>query len=112
MNDHISVLVDVGFLDQLRGEWLRLTILALQFGVIGLARLLYQRYRDVVNDAKALEAERGIKAESRNDERDDALRRHAEEISDIKRVVCVLAAQVQAKLPKTVTVDIPEWPSR
>jgi hypothetical protein len=55
------------------------------------------------------EAERGLKAESKNDERDDALRRHAEELSDIKRVVCILAAQVQAKIPK---VTIPEWPAR
>lgn len=98
--------------EQLRHEWVRLAILALQFGVIGLARLLYQRYRDVVRHAEALETKRGIEAEALNDKRDDAIRRYGQEIADIKSAIRVLAAQAQGKMPKTVTVDIPEWPSR
>lgn len=112
MDGIVSAFVDAGLLGQLSGEWLHVALVALQYGVVGLATILWRHYRAVIQRAEALEAKHGIEAEARNDSRDDAIRRYGEELSDVKRALCVLAAQVQGKLPKTVTVDIPEWPSR
>jgi len=96
-------------LSQLRTEWVHAAFLALQYGVLGLATLLYRSYRRTRHRVEKYETENAIKAEARNDDRDDAIRRYGLEISDIKQRVCVLAAQIQHDIPE---VDIPEWPNR